>query len=239
MKVEREIIKIEKYFGKIYCVILIPKKFNKKYVIFSYGIIGQRPDSSNPLIYKLLELGFACVLYDYEGCYNSYGSFSFYKGLLSLKKILRNLEKMFDEIILVGISYGSLLNLHVLEFKKVSKIVCISTPVKISTLKKHLKSVIRKMRKYPTFRISKNPLERSELLDLNYQPQLEFKDILFIHGKYDNLTKLLELKKFIKKFKLKLDVMIIPAGHVGFWIFNNQKILNKVIKFLLYWKFFY
>lgn len=140
---------------------------------------------------------------------------------------------MFDEINLMGVSYGSLLNLHALESKKVSKIVCISTPVKISNLKKHLKTVIRKMKKYPTFRISKNPLEKLESLDLNYQPQLESKDILFIHGKYDNLTKLSELKKFIKEFKLKLDVMIIPAGHIGFWIFNNSKILNKVINFIV------
>ncbi|MEM7814127.1 MAG: hypothetical protein QXK48_00895 [Candidatus Aenigmatarchaeota archaeon] len=140
-------MKIEKYFGKIYCIVLVPKKFNKKCVVFSYGMIGQQPDSSNPLIYKLLQLGFACVLYDYEGCYNNYGSFSFYGGLASLSKIVKNLEKRFKEIILVGISYGALLSLHAFNSKKVSKIVCISTPIKISSLKKHLHIIIKKMKK--------------------------------------------------------------------------------------------
>jgi len=27
--------------------------------------------------------------------------------------------------------------------------------------------------------------------------------------------------------------LIIPEGHVGFWIFNDPKILNKVIKFIV------
>lgn len=233
-----KINKIESYLKNIYIRILIPENYNHKCVIFSYGLIGSAPDSSNPLFYHLLHAGYACLTYDYPGCYNSRGRFSFYGGLNTLIKVIENskiLLKDLKEIILIGVSYGALLNLHAAaSFNEVTKVVCVSTPYNITKLKKHLLSLVRRMKNFPVFKVAKNYLYKLEMLDFKYTPILEVKDILFIHGVHDELTPLRDLKNILLHFKLDTKKIFVAEKHLGWWIFNEPYILQKTLKFITY-----
>ncbi|MEM0481005.1 MAG: cytidylate kinase family protein [Candidatus Aenigmatarchaeota archaeon] len=237
-KKQEDYLKRKIYFRILYNL----EKFNHKYVIFSPGIPIENIDSSNPLYYNLLHKGYACVTYEYEGFCRSKGKFSLYNSLESLRNVIKEIlggDKKLNEIILIGLSFGALLSLIAAsDFKKVEKVIAISAPTRLKGLENHIKEKIKEMKRFSILRTNKNIFYKIDELEIKYNSKLEIKDILFIHGKLDELTPFSDIEDFAKKFILKPKIITLNSKHLGWWIFNNSKILRKTLEFIKFdnWK---
>jgi len=169
------------------------------------------------------------LIFDFSGCGNSGGSFSFYAWVEDLKRIAMK----FKSVSIIGYSMGGLVALKASpELKNLEKIVLISTPLpdifdgdRLKAMYEHAKNIM-KIRDFQEFMTEMTKLKEEDILE---KAGNIIAPKLVVHGTKDEMVPFKcgeEIYKALKEPKSFLKV--INGDH---FLRRNE----KVIKYVLDW----
>lgn len=214
--------------------------FKNKALILLNGLPGKPKDYE--VISKLNNLGFDVFMPEYEGTWDSSGSFlsthpafaidEFIKSIVCGINISGALKYSTDNIYVLGSSFGGWVGLSINNFNTLKK-VCLLSPVikfqhvrNISTLGDYLKQTFPNDYRFEYSNWSlliNDKIEKNESV-LTSQPD----KVMIVAGRNDDQIDINEIVQFSKSRDIKLDIE--DVGHITFSKISEE-IMIKILKF--------